>query len=138
MDMFSQIGDIQQQDRTRNVQNQKNEINPNSANIKKNGKEEQITNLNDISTEKKEKKVHKEKETITKEKLQDLTAKLNKEMAPLNPDIKFQFNDKVNELVVNVVDKHTDKVIRKIPSNEALKIMEKMRELVGALFDDKG
>jgi len=59
-------------------------------------------------------------------------------MQPLNPDIKFSFNDKVDELVVNVVDKNTDKVIRKIPSDEALRIMEKMRELVGALFDDKG
>jgi flagellar protein FlaG len=59
-------------------------------------------------------------------------------MSPLNSDIKFSFNDKVDELVVNVVDKNTDKVIRKIPSEEALKIMEKMRELVGALFDKKG
>jgi len=138
MGMFSQIGNIQQQDWTQNIHNQKNETNLDSTNIKKNGEEEQITNLNDISKEKKEEDVHKEKEKITKEKLQDLTAKLNKEMAPLNPDIKFQFNDKVNELVVNVVDKHTDKIIRKIPSDEALKIMEKMRELVGALFDDKG
>jgi flagellar protein FlaG len=138
MDVFSHIGNIQQQDWTQNIHNQKNETNPDSPNIKKNGEEGQITNLNDISKEKKEEEIHKEKETITKEKLQDLTTKLNKEMAPLNPDIKFQFNDKINELVVNVVDKHTDKVIRKIPSNEALKIMEKMRELVGALFDDKG
>ena len=138
MDMFSQIGNVQKQDWTQNIQNRKNEMNSNSGNIRQNGEEGQITNLNDISKEKKEEEVHKEKETITKEKLQDLTTKLNKEMAPLNPDIKFQFNDKVNELVVNVVDKHTDKVIRKIPSNEALKIMEKMRELVGALFDDKG
>jgi flagellar protein FlaG len=138
MDMFSQIGNVQKQDWTQNIHNQKNETNPNSPNIKKNGEEEQITNLNDINKEKKKEEVHKEKEKITKEKLQDLTAKLNKEMAPLNPDIKFQFNDKVNELVVNVVDKHTDKIIRKIPSDEALKIMEKMRELVGALFDDKG
>jgi flagellar protein FlaG len=78
------------------------------------------------------------KEKMTKEKLQELTKKLNKEMEPLNPDIKFSFNDKINSLVVNVVDKNTDKIIRKIPSDEALKIMEKMRELVGALFDKKG
>ena len=138
MDMFSQIGNVQKQDWTQNIHNQKNETNPNSPNIKKNGEEEQITNLNDINKEKKKEEVHKEKEKITKEKLQDLTAKLNKEMAPLNPDIKFHFNDKVEELVVNVIDKKTDKIIRKIPSDEALRIMEKMRELVGALFDEKG
>jgi len=78
------------------------------------------------------------KEKITKEKLQELTEKLNKEMEPLNPDIKFSFNDKIDNFVVNVIDKNTDKVIRQFPSEEALKIMEKMRELVGALFDKKG
>jgi len=88
--------------------------------------------------DKQDKEIKKEEKKATKEKLQELTAKLNKEMEPLNPDIKFHYNDRVNELVVNVVDKNTDKVIRKIPSDEALKIMEKMRELVGALFDDKG
>jgi len=84
------------------------------------------------------KDTHHEKEKVTKEKLQELTKKLNEEMSPLNPDIKFHFNDKVNEMVVNVIDKNTDKVIRKMPSDEAIKIMEKMKELVGILFDKKG
>jgi len=84
------------------------------------------------------KEEREQKTKITKEELQKLTEKLNKEMSPLNPDIKFHFNDKVDEMVVNVIDKNTDKVIRKIPSEEALKIMEKMRELIGILFDKKG
>ena len=92
-------------------------------------------NKNDSSKEKEE---QEQKTKITKEELQKLTEKLNKEISPLNPDIKFHFNDKVDEMVVNVIDKNTDKVIRKIPSDEALKIMEKMRELIGILFDKKG
>jgi len=88
--------------------------------------------------DKQDDEIKKYQNELTKKDLQDLTQKLNKEMEPLNPDIKFSFNDKINELVVNVVDKNTDKVIRKIPSEEALKIMEKMKELVGALFDNKG
>jgi flagellar protein FlaG len=85
--------------------------------------------------EKKDKEVKKE---VTKEKLEELTKKLNKEMGKLNPDIEFTFNEKINNFVVNVIDKNTDKVIRKIPSDEAIKIMEKMKELTGALFDEKG
>ena len=88
--------------------------------------------------DKQDDEIKKYQNELTKKDLQDLTQKLNKEMEPLDPDIKFSYNDKVNELVVNVVDKNTDKVIRKIPSEEALKIMEKMKELVGALFDNKG
>jgi flagellar protein FlaG len=37
-----------------------------------------------------------------------------------------------------VIDKKNNKVIREFPPREALKLMEKMRELVGMLFDRKG
>lgn len=91
-----------------------------------------------IQKDKQQEEVVQHKKKITKDELQDLTAKLNKEMGPLNPDIKFQFDNDSDILTVNVVDKKTEKIIRKFPSDEALRIMEKMRELVGALFDDKG
>jgi len=77
------------------------------------------------------------KEEIKKE-LQKVIEELNKAMNPLNTDLKFKFNDKVDELVVQVVDTKTDKVIREFPPKEALDLMEKMRELVGMLFDKKG
>ena len=126
MDLFANVGNVQQKmgysqhERVNETHHQKAE------------------EINKPNKDKPEEQIHKEQETITKEKLQDLAHKLNKEMEPLNPDITFHFNDKIDNFVINVVDKNTDKVIRKIPSNEALKIMEKMRELVGALFDNKG
>jgi len=112
----------------------------NPTNIEKEHHPDKIENSESItkSNQEIEKEQKKNEEKITKEKLQELTAKLNKEMEPLNPDIKFHFNEKIDDLVVNVIDKKTDKIIRKIPSDEAIKIMEKMRELVGALFDKKG
>jgi len=79
----------------------------------------------------------KSKEDIKKE-IQKIVEELNKAMNPLNTDLKFKFNDKVDELTVLVVDKTNDKVIREFPPKEALKLMEKMRELVGMLFDKKG
>jgi len=112
----------------------------NPTNIEKEHHLHKIENSESItkSNQEIEKEQKQNEEKMTKEKLQELTAKLNKEMEPLNPDIKFHFNEKIDDLVVNVIDKKTDKVIRKIPSDEAIKIMEKMRELVGALFDKKG
>ena len=73
-----------------------------------------------------------------KKELQRLTEKLNKEMNPLNTDLEFKYNNKIDNFTVLVVDKNTDKVIREFPPKEALKLMEKMRELVGMLFDKKG
>jgi flagellar protein FlaG len=129
MELFSNVASTHQESYTNNVQNE-NHKTQNSSEINK------TENINDNNKIEKEEK--KSQEKITKEKLQELTQKLNKEMEPLNPDIKFNFNDKIDNFVVNVIDKKTDRVIRKFPPEEALKIMEKMRELVGALFDKKG
>jgi len=80
---------------------------------------------------------NKSKDEIKKE-LQKVIQELNEAMNPLNQDLKFQFNDKIDELVVQVIDKKHDIIIREFPPKEALKLMEKMRELVGLLFDKKG
>ena len=125
MELFANVGNIQKADYNIQPNQSKNEINS-------------IEDSQKSQKDKQSEDIQKAKKETTKEELQRLTEQLNKEMQPLNPDIKFSFNDKIEELVVNVVDKKTDRIIRKIPSDEALRIMEKMRELVGALFDDKG
>jgi len=126
MDLFSNVGNVQKSMDYSNIKQD------DTLNTRK------IENSAEVQKDKQDEEIQKHQKEMTKEELQKLTTQLNKEMEPLNPDIKFQYNDKINELVVNVIDKNTDKVIRKIPSDEALKIMEQMRKLVGALFDDKG
>jgi flagellar protein FlaG len=78
-----------------------------------------------------------DKEAI-KQELTELAGKLNAEIAPLSNDIRFGFNDKIGQLMVNVVDVKTGEVIRQFPTEEAVEIMTKMKELIGMLFDKKG
>jgi len=59
-------------------------------------------------------------------------------MDTLNTTIRFGFDDKTDEMYVSVIDTKDNKVIRQIPSEEAMKLAAKMRELVGMLFDEKG
>ncbi len=73
-----------------------------------------------------------------KQQLQEVTDKLNKEMNPLKTSIRFGFDDKLDELYISVIDTSNDQVIRKIPSEEAMRLAAKMRELVGMIFDKKG
>ncbi len=73
-----------------------------------------------------------------KKQLQEITDKLNKEMDPLKTSIRFGFDDKIDELYVSVIDTSNNQVIRKIPSEEAIRLAAKMRELVGMIFDKKG
>ena len=102
--------DAQKRDETKNIENN--------------------SQANDVKKEADKNEIKKELEEITKQ--------LNEEMNVLNTTIRFGFNDKIDEMYVSVIDTKDDKVIRKIPSDEAMKLMAKMRELVGMLFDEKG
>lgn len=73
-----------------------------------------------------------------KKELQKIVEELNKALNPLNTSLKFEFNDKIDFLTVKVVDTKTNETIREFPPKEALRLMEKMREIVGMLFDKKG
>ena len=100
-----------------------------STNTRKNIKYDNNVNLSNS-----EKKVS----MPSKEELKNTIENLNKHMDSLDTNIKFGFNDKIEQMFVNVMERSTGKIIRKIPSEEAMKISEKMREIVGIIFDKKG
>ncbi len=121
MDIFSGIKNIQN-----NTYNKQLELKHNNdINHRK---------IEDIQKQNIEKK---SKEEIKKE-LQKVVQELNEAMNPLNTNLEFKFNSKVDELTVLVVDKKNNEIIREFPPKDALRLMEKMRELVGMLFDKKG
>ena len=68
-------------------------------------------------------------------KLNEATEKLNKQMEALDTNIRFAYNDKINFLYVNVMEIKTGEVIRKIPSEQVMKLSEYFREAIGVLFD---
>ncbi len=71
-------------------------------------------------------------------KMQEVEQKLNK-MASLNDvSVKFAYNEKLNMSYISIIDKETGEEIRKLPSEEAMKISESMKELIGVMFDKKG
>ncbi|MDN5376803.1 MAG: flagellar protein FlaG [Sulfurospirillum sp.] len=73
-----------------------------------------------------------------KKQLNDTVEKLNRNMEALDTNIKFGFNDKISMMFVNVMERSTGKLIRKIPSEEAMSLSEKMQEIIGTIFDKKG
>ncbi len=63
---------------------------------------------------------------------------LNEHMKALDTNVTFGFNDKIDSMFVSVMEKNTGTIIRKIPTEEAMKLSEKMKEIVGMIFDKKG
>ncbi|CAM4051063.1 FlaG family protein [Campylobacter armoricus] len=69
------------------------------------------------------------------EKLKNATEKLNHQMETLETNVRFAYNDKINAMYVNVTEKDTGKLIRKIPSEEVMKLIEHFKGVIGTIFD---
>ncbi|MBI5590622.1 MAG: flagellar protein FlaG [Deltaproteobacteria bacterium] len=66
--------------------------------------------------------------------LKDLETKIN-QMQEVGLEFS-QYKDS-GKMIVKVVEKGTNKVIREIPSEEFLNLVEKMDQMIGILFDKK-
>ncbi len=61
---------------------------------------------------------------------------LNEMMSELQTNIGFSIREDLNhQVVVEIKDRKTDELIKQIPTEEMLKIKEKMEELTGLIFD---
>lgn len=68
--------------------------------------------------------------------MEEAVKSIQKDMELLNTRIAFRVDKKSNEIVVDVIDKDTNKVIRQIPSEEMLRIKTAFKELIKGLLLD--
>ena len=72
-----------------------------------------------------------------KELVRETTDSLNEMSSLLKYGIRFGYDDKASEMLVNVIEKDTNRVIRQVPSKEILAMRAKMAEMVGLLVDQE-
>lgn len=82
-------------------------------------------------------KSSKDSKVVT-DQLSDTVKELNKQMETLDTNVTFGFNDKIDAMFVSVMERSTGRMIRKIPTEEAMTLAERMKEIVGMIFDKKG
>ncbi len=98
----------------------------------------EVKDVQPIKTETKVQNSNNQQEQKDVENLKNISLEFNEISDELNLDIKFAYNEKIDTVYLNVTDKNTGKIIRKLPSEDAMKIKESMKDLVGVLFDEKG
>ncbi len=54
-----------------------------------------------------------------------------------NRRLDFSVNEKIDRVVVKVIDGTTDKVIKEIPPEEIQKLIARIKETIGILFDQE-
>ncbi|EAI0894488.1 TPA: flagella length regulator FlaG [Campylobacter coli] len=69
------------------------------------------------------------------EKLADITKKLNEQMDSLDTNVRFGYSDKIGSMYISVTEKSTGREIRQIPSEEAIRLAEYFRDVIGMIFD---
>ncbi|MCP4645870.1 MAG: flagellar protein FlaG [bacterium] len=53
----------------------------------------------------------------------------------LNRGLRFEVDDETNAVIVHVIDRETQEVIRQIPPEEFVNLAHRLAEFVGLLFD---
>lgn len=62
---------------------------------------------------------------------------LEKTFLAFNHRVKLSINEAIDQLVIKVVDSETDKLIKEIPPEEIQHLIEKIKETIGLLVDEK-
>ncbi|KAA6230750.1 flagellar biosynthesis protein FlaG [Campylobacter sp. LR291e] len=71
------------------------------------------------------------------EKLAEITQELNEQMETMDSNIRFGYSDEIDRMYVSVVEKMTGKEIRRIPTEEAMRLTEYFRDAMGMIYDEE-
>ncbi|MDR2730557.1 MAG: flagellar protein FlaG [Treponema sp.] len=76
-------------------------------------------------------------EPKTKPQVQSAASDFEQISLIFNRKLKFVVDQHSNEVVVKVIDKETDKVIKEIPPEELQRLHNSLKETIGFLFDER-
>jgi len=68
--------------------------------------------------------------------LDDMVSELNNLVRELHRELQFSVDDKSGETIIKVVDRETDEVVRQIPSEEVVRLRQRLQEAAGTIFQD--
>lgn len=83
----------------------------------------------------KEQPTEEKSSQVPVEKLETSVDELNTALKSLNVKREFSLSDETNEVVVKIIDSEDKSVIRQIPNEEAVKLSQNIKEMVGLLYD---
>lgn len=73
---------------------------------------------------------------LTREEIQRYTTELQEVSRAMNKRLSFSFNEDLQLMVVKVIDRNTDKVIKELPPTELQRVHMRIRDAIGLLLDE--
>ena len=80
---------------------------------------------------------YKDQTKLSQEELKELSKALNHFLSLFNLETKLVYNKEVEQVVVQVIDKRTNEVIKQIPPEELLEVAKKIHDFVGLLLEKR-
>lgn len=74
---------------------------------------------------------------VPKEHLENKVDRLNNFIKKNETSLKFQLHEELNKYYVQIVDSHSNEVVKEIPPKKFLDMYASMAELMGLFVDDK-
>src|SRR6056297_1260261 len=75
-------------------------------------------------------------ERMSREQVKQLTKELQDLTQTFNKRLSFRYNDQLDQMVVKVIDRDTDTVIKELPPSELQRVHLRIREAIGLLLDE--
>lgn len=69
--------------------------------------------------------------------LKEAIADANKKLTFGNNECEFRYHEEINRVSIKVINRQTKEVIREIPSQETIEMLQKLQEMTGLLVDEK-
>lgn len=73
----------------------------------------------------------------SEEQLKNAISHANNRLKQARTRCEFSYHEKTNRVSIKVFDRDTEEIIREIPPEEALEMLEKMWEVAGFLVDER-
>lgn len=75
--------------------------------------------------------------SLTVQEIEQTVESLNDAMEMLRRGLNFRIDDDNGRTVIKVIDKETEGVIKQIPSEDVIKLVNHMQEMQSLLFDER-
>lgn len=99
--------------------------------------EDKVNNVEDAKQEKTKFNTDVIQDKYSKNEVVDAIDQLNNTIQIFNKKLRFQYHEHEGQIVVQIINSNTDKVIREIPSKEVLNFIAKLHEMMGIFIDKK-
>jgi flagellar protein FlaG len=73
---------------------------------------------------------------LSKDEISNLVDTLNAAAKSVNKRIEFSYHDKINRVIMKVMDTQSNEVIREIPAKEMISLLEHIHDLIGMFVDE--